>query len=223
MSENFIIKVQQIYETKKNSPLFLRVADSFLASNDTNKAKEIIEEGLKFYPDHPLALILLGRVNQLNGENEQADELIQRASKILNSKETYNHYKSKLNLPDKRFSLFDLSRGSFFVKTTDMNQNAEKSEEPAEKRSEEVEDRLSEIADEISNARIKREENFTTPELKENNFSPDKSKLASETFAKIYLSQGQKDEAIKIYQTLIERNPPKKEYYLEKIKEIESQ
>jgi tetratricopeptide (TPR) repeat protein len=221
VSENFIIKARQIYETRKNSPLFLRVADSFLASNDANEAKEIIEEGLKFYPDHPLALILLGRANQLEGNNEQADELIQRASKILNSKETYKYYKSKLNLPDKRFSLFDLSRGSFFVKSTDMNQNAEKSEEPAENKSNEVEDRLSEIADKMMNTRISKDENFSVPESKENNYKPDKSKLATETFANIFISQGQIDEAIKIFETLIERNPHKKEYYLEKIKEIQ--
>ena len=222
MSENFIIKARQIYETKKNSPLFLRVADSFLASNDANKAKKIIEEGLKYFPDHPLALILLGRANQLEGNNEHADELIQRASKILNSKETYKYYKSKLNLTDKRFSLFDLSRGSFFVKSADLNPNTEKSEEPAENKSKEVEDRLSEIADKMMNTRISKDENFPVPKSKENNYKPDKSKLATETFANIFISQGQIDEAVRIFEALIERNPHKKEYYLEKIKEIQS-
>lgn len=223
MSENFIIKARQIYETRKNSPLFLRVADSFLASNDANEAKEIIEEGLKFYPDHPLALILLGRANQLEGNNEQADELIQRASKILNSKETYKYYKSKLNLPDKRFSLFDLSRGNFFVKSIDLKNDDTAGEQNHETKSGEVEDRLSELADKMMNARINKDDNFPVPESKENNYTPDKSKLASETLAKIYLLQGQKNEAIRIFETLIERDPTKKEYYLEKIREIQTQ
>jgi len=167
-------------------------------------------------------LILLGRANQLEGNNEHADELIQRASKILNSKETYKYYKSKLNLTDKRFSLFDLSRGSFFVKSADLNPNTEKSEEPAENKSKEVEDRLSEIADKMMNTRISKDENFPVPKSKENNYKPDKSKLATETFANIFISQGQIDEAVRIFEALIERNPHKKEYYLEKIKEIQS-
>ena len=223
MNENLISRAYQIYESKKNSPLFLRVADSYLASGELTKAKNIVEEGLKNYPDHPLALILLGQVNVLEGEIEKADDLIIRASEILNSNETYKYYKSKLNLPDKRFSLFDLSRGSFFVKSTDFNQSTEKSEQPAENKSERVEDRLSELADKMMNARIAKDENFSIPESKENNYKPDKSKLATETFAKILISQGQIDEAIKIFQTLIERNPNKREYYLEKIREIQSQ
>jgi tetratricopeptide (TPR) repeat protein len=223
VSENLVSRAHRIYVSNKKSPLFLRVADSYLASNDLTKAKYIIEEGLINYPEHPLALILLGRVNALEDQKEKADDLIQQASEMLNSKETYNHYKNELNLPDKRFSLFDLSRGSFFTKSIDFKSNVDETKETKNKNLGKIDDRLSELADEITNARIKREENFTTPELRENNFLPDKSKLASETLAKIYLSQGQKDEAIKIYQTLMERNPPKKEYYLEKIKEIQSQ
>ena len=46
---------------------------------------------------------------------------------------------------------------------------------------------------------------------------------ASETLANIYLAQGEKNEAIKIFELLIERNPEKKGYYLGKISEIKSQ
>ncbi len=60
-------------------------------------------------------------------------------------------------------------------------------------------------------------------ETNQQSYAPDKTKLASETFANIYLSQGQKNEAIKIYELLIQRNPEKKEYYSEKIRELKSQ
>ncbi|MDH3269113.1 MAG: hypothetical protein OEM46_09705, partial [Ignavibacteria bacterium] len=65
--------------------------------------------------------------------------------------------------------------------------------------------------------------NISLNETSQQAYTPDKSKLASETFANIYLSQGQKNEAIKIYELLIQRNPEKKDYYSEKIRELKSQ
>jgi len=51
---------------------------------------------------------------------------------------------------------------------------------------------------------------------------PERSKIISETLAKIYLSQGERSEAIKVYERLIKKNPLKEGYYLEKIKQIQS-
>ena len=71
------------------------------------------------------------------------------------------------------------------------------------------------------NARIERnkdvEMNFNQRE-----YNLNKSKLATETLAKIYQSQGQKSEAIKVYEMLIIRDPEKKDYYFQKIKELKS-
>jgi len=46
--------------------------------------------------------------------------------------------------------------------------------------------------------------------------------LVSETLAKIYISQGELKEAIKIYEKLIERKPENKEKYLQSIEELKS-
>ena len=46
--------------------------------------------------------------------------------------------------------------------------------------------------------------------------------LVSETLAKIYISQGELKEAIKIYEKLIERKPENKEKYLHSIEELKS-
>jgi hypothetical protein len=72
------------------------------------------------------------------------------------------------------------------------------------------------------NRRFEQSDNFLLREADQQHYSPNKSRLASETFANIYLNQGQKNEAIKIYELLVNRNPEKKEYYLEKIRQIQS-
>jgi len=46
--------------------------------------------------------------------------------------------------------------------------------------------------------------------------------LVSETLAKIYVSQGELKEAIKIYEKLIERKPENREKYLQSIEELKS-
>jgi tetratricopeptide (TPR) repeat protein len=46
--------------------------------------------------------------------------------------------------------------------------------------------------------------------------------LVSETLAKIYISQGELIEAIKIYEKLMERKPESKEKYLQSIEELRS-
>jgi tetratricopeptide (TPR) repeat protein len=223
VNDNFISRARQLYEQNKSSPLFLRVADSYLSSEEIPKAISILENGLKYYPDHPLALILMGKALHIIGKDEEADKIIKQSGELLNSEQTYDYYMKSLNLPDKRFSLFDLSRGSFFVKSIDEENASESLPEESKNNPVSVDDKLGELAEEIMTAKIKRNNDITDTETKENNFTADKSKLASETLANIYLSQSQKSEAIKVYETLIERNPEKKEYYLVKISAIKSQ
>ena len=73
------------------------------------------------------------------------------------------------------------------------------------------------------NTKIDKDSSPPVNETKGDEYNSDKGKLASETFANIYLSQGQKNEAIKVYEELAIRNPEKKGYYLKKIAEIKSQ
>ena len=221
MDEKLTARAKLIYERDNNSPLFLRIADSYLQNGNPENAISILEEGLKNFPDHPLAFILMGKANVMVNEIEMAEYFFKKSSELLNTNQTYTYYKKEYNLPDKQSSPFDSSRGNVFI-----NSSADdilKIEDLILEKSQPVEERLEQIANELMNKRLEQTDNFPLREADQQQYSPDKSKLATETLANIYLSQGQKNEAIKIYESLVNRNPGKKEYYLEKIREIRSQ
>ena len=52
--------------------------------------------------------------------------------------------------------------------------------------------------------------------------SSGETELVSETLAKIYVSQGEFSEAIKIYQKLVERKPESREKYISLVNELKS-
>lgn len=219
MDDRLTGKIKLIYEHHNNSPLFLRVADYHLQNNNPHTAISVLENGLKHFPNHPLAFILLGRVQHSLGNIEKTKSLLKKASEILNNNRTYLHYKKELNLPDEPKSPFDSSRGNIFMNSSDETiQTEESTEQPKY-----VEDNLKQIAEKLLNTKIDKDSSPPINENKRDEYNPDKGKLASETFANIYLSQGQKNEAIKVYEELAIRNPEKKEYYLNKIAEIKSQ
>ncbi|MGB5529391.1 MAG: tetratricopeptide repeat protein [Ignavibacteriaceae bacterium] len=222
MNENLNAKAKLLFERNTNSPLFLNIANTCLKKNEVQNAILILEEGLKVFPEHPLAFILLGRANHMLGNVDAADSFIKQASELLDSGRTYTHYKKELKLPDKLVSPFDSSRGNIFINSF-VNDDNLKNEPKIVASSQSIDEKLAQLADEVMKAKIERNENFSIPETNQETILPDKSKLASETLANIYLTQGEKNEAIKIYEVLINRNPEKKEYYLGKISEINSQ
>jgi len=220
VDENLTARAKLIYEKDNNSPLFLRTADSYLRSNNPEITISILEDGLKNFPDHPLAFILMGKANVLLNEIEIAEFFFKKSSELLNTNRTYSYYKKEYNLPDKQLSPFDYSRGSVFIKSA--KEDLLNIEDVISDKPQPVEDRLSQIANELMNRKLERTDNISFEDSDQNQYTPDKSRLASETFANIYLNQGQKNEAIKIYELLVNRNPEKKEYYLEKIRQIQS-
>jgi tetratricopeptide (TPR) repeat protein len=222
VDDNLIAKIKVLYDRDNNSPLFLKIADIYLSENNFQKALLILEEGLKYFPEHPLAFILVGKANSMLGNFDAAHSYFKQASDLLDSDRTYSYYKNQFKLNDKPVSPFDSSRGSIFISTSVEKEDYTKTNEKSVDNSQSVDDRLDQLAREVMNARIEKKDDDLIPELNQNSHSPDKSKLASETLANIYLSQGEKSEAIKIFELLIDRNPEKKEYYLAKIAEIKS-
>ena len=220
MDEKLTSRAKLIYERDNSSPLFLRTADSYLRSNNPEIAISILEDGLKNFPDHPLAFILMGKANILLNEIEIAEFFFKKSSELLNTNKTYSYYKKEYNLPDKQLSPFDSSRGSVFIKSA--KEDLLNIEELISDKPQPVEDRLSQIANELMNRKLERTDNISFEDSDQNQYTPDKSKLATETLANIYLSQGQNSEAIRIYEFLLNRNPEKKLYYLDKIREIQS-
>lgn len=218
MDDKLPARAKLIYERDNNSPLFLRTADYYLQNGEPQTAFSILENGLKTFPEHPLAFIMLAKVFIRFGDLQKADFYFKKSAEQLDNQQTYEYYRSEYRLTGKPVSPFDTSRGSIFI-----NQNDDYVEEIENKDSDSVDDRLSEIADELMNRNTDRKEDtpFSAPIVSD--YSPDKSKLATETFANIYLSQGQKLEAIKVYEMLIKRFPERKSYYEAKISEIKSQ
>ena len=219
MDDKLTARAKLIYERDNNSPLFLRVADFYLRNKDFQTAVSILENGLKIYPNHPLAFILMSKAHYLLGNFEITESYLKKAGELLNSSRTFKHYKHEFNMPDKQISPFDSSRGNIFFNSSD---DYALDEEDTDERQSSVEDNLPQIAEKLINAKLDQNSNLSSSETNQQEYSPDKSKQASETFANIYLSQGQKHEAIKIYELLILRNPEKKEYYSEKIRELKS-
>ncbi|MCW9065527.1 MAG: tetratricopeptide repeat protein [Ignavibacteriaceae bacterium] len=220
MDEKLTARAKLIYERNNNSPLFLKVADFYLRNNDPKTAISILENGLKIYPNHPLAFILMANAQHLLDNKALSESYLQKASELLNSTRTFEHYKLEFKLPDKRTSPFDSSRGNIFFNSSD---DFLLDEEVSDDQLKSVDDNLSQIAEKLINTKFDQNSNISTSETNQHEYTPDKSKLATETFANIFITQGQKSEAIKIYELLILRNPEKKEYYSEKIHQLKSQ
>jgi len=214
-------KINFFAALNENSPLYLRIAQEFLSKNDPQNAILVLKRGLKKFPEHPVAHILLGVAFLQNRNYELAENNFKLASELINSKRTYEFYTNEL----KNISRFTLNRENFLNDTKLKITRIESGKEERKNQSTEtnaIEDRLEQLSEALSSARIPRSSS-DGPRTPDNQyFIPDRSKITSETLAKIYLTQGERKEAIKVYEKLIKKDPAKESYYLEKIREIRS-
>jgi len=227
----FSKKVNLIYEYNRNSPLFVKMANSQIEENNIDEAVEILRAGLKTYPEYPVAHLLLGKAFALRGNYGKALEYFRKGSDIIQSEETFNFYVNEIEKMKKQRSLFEASRGnSFFNSTNKIKKPANapdlfiaKSETKEEKElAVSIDDRLAQLADQISKVKLSAS---TVNSDKVSDFKDILSQdnmIVSETLAKIYVAQNEYDEAIKVYEKLIKKEPAKYEHYTEKIKEIRS-
>lgn len=233
-TEKFNEKVSLICEYDKESPLFVRQANTEIDSNNVERAIDLLIMGIKLYPEYSTAYMLLGKAYTLIGEYSKALQQIKFGSDLINSKQTYEYYLFEIENVKKQRSLFSGSRGSAFIPEKNVMQEDEQPDlfisdvpelpeeileggEPGN-----IDDRLEELAREISSARIKDIESNTKdsePSLSEFGNS---STIVSETLAKIYAAQGEYQEAINVYEKLIEKTPSKKEEFLNSISELKN-
>lgn len=215
-------KLNFISAFKKESPLFLRTAQNFILDNDYQRAIVVLKKGLKKFPGHPVAYILLGKAFLLNRNFELADSNFKVASDLLNSKKTYEYYSNEIN----KVNRFTVNREGFSKNTSSYSDPGGNSvPENRQQQSEEkktVEDQLEQLAEALSSAKIERIKESIPFNSDIFYRIPERSKIISETLAEIYLSQGERGEAVKVYERLIKRNPLKEGYYLQKIKQIRS-
>jgi len=227
----FSKKVNLIYEYNRNSPLFVKMANSQIEENNLDEAVEILRAGLKTYPEYPVAHLLLGKAFAMRGNYGKALECFKKGSNIIQSEETLNFYVNELEMMKKQRSLFEASRGSsFFNSTKNLNKLAKtpdllstKSKTKSEKElAVSIDDRLAQLADQISKVKLSASTGNSNTVSDFKDILSQDDMIVSETLAKIYVAQNEYDEAIKVYEKLIKKEPSKYEHYTEKIKEIRS-
>lgn len=214
--DTFAQKVTLIFEYNPDTPLFVHQAHTEIESNNLDKGIEILEKGMEKYLYYPAAYFILGKAYSLKGNYEAALKLYKKGSELINSPETLEHYKKNLEEVKKERSAFEINKRVTVV----THQPPSLTSLPSPQKKSRVDENINQLAQRMTSARISRvsEINSDDPPISPDIFN-DKV-IPSETLAKIYLDQGEKDEAIKIYNKLIEKFPHKADYFKSKVNEI---
>lgn len=196
---------KEIYELNGKSPLFTRVASDAIKKGDFDKALSILEHGIEVSEEYPTPFFLMGDLLIKLGKIEKAEEAFQKGSSLLNnSSDTLNYY---LNL------IPDSLEGRKIDIEPEPKQNGDEN--------------LDELADKLKTAKIEisHQDDSTLNDFNESTskeeFKPLKG-LVSETLASIYQNQSNYKEAKAIYETLIDIQPERAEYFQNKLSEIDS-
>lgn len=217
-------KVSLIYEYNKKSPLFVREANTEIFANNVEKAVEILHQGLNYFPNYPTAHIVLAKALTLLGQYDEALVSFKKGCGLINSEPSYNFFAEEVESSKKLRSAFGkIPRQPFTFENDFYEEQSETFEEKPEPLilEKKFDDRLGEIAEKISSIRLSPPKGENR-EVENDSEFPSEVKIASETLAKIYVAQGEFKEAIEMYQRLIPKNPSKKEYFLERISELQA-
>lgn len=229
-AEIFSEKVSLIFEYNKKSPLFLRMANTEIENNNVDKSIEILQDGIKNYPQYAAAHLLLGKANSLIGNYSIALKSIKTGSDLIHSQRTFDYYFKEIENIKKQRSLFESNtKSAFMIEEDEREENQpdlfiekEEQDEYIEKAIP-VEDRLDQLARDISFAKLPEAlESSPSIEYRAEDFSGT-SMIVSETLAKIFVAQGELKEAIEVYKKLIKKNPHNIESYLKKIEELDKE
>lgn len=208
-------KIKLIYEFNNESPLFARVAFSEIEKGNYLEAIRILDEGIKLHANYPTAFLILSLAKAYEGKDEEALNIAKIGADIIESPATFKIYSKKIsNIITERARLNDALRPAFHD-----GPSVEQVFLPGEKE-EKWEDKLDVIAKQLSKAKIIPKDDFETSN--ENIPKYEGKKIVSETLADIYFSQRNFDEAIKMYEELINIKPEKAEVYLQKIGEMKN-
>ena len=217
-------KVSLIYEYNKKSPLFVREANTEIFANNVEKAVEILHQGLNYFPNYPTAHIVLAKALTLLGQYDEALVSFKKGCGLINSEASYNFFAEEVESSKKLRSAFGkIPRQPFTFENDFYEEQSETFEEKPEPviLEKKIDDRLGEIAEKISSIRLSPPKGENR-EVENDSEFPSEVKIASETLAKIYVAQGEFKEAIEMYQRLIPKNPSKKDYFLERISELQA-
>jgi tetratricopeptide (TPR) repeat protein len=212
-------KIRLVFEYNRKSPLFAHIANWELENNNLDIAIEILEEGLREFPDFPTPYFVLGKAYSRMDKYSKALKCFKKGSELIGSNKSYEFYLGELESL-RRFKTPIEMRGMDILKSTENKKEESSGEE--EEKSPAFEDHLDEIAEKISHAKIP----VVPGETEQVNFEKENfysnSIIVSETLAKIYLAQGELQAAIAVYEKLIRKNPEKEGYFSQKISELKT-
>ncbi|MGK9477624.1 tetratricopeptide repeat protein [Melioribacter sp. OK-6-Me] len=199
-------KIKLIYEFNPRSSLFARVGKILLDEGNVNEAIEILNKGLELYPDYPTAYYIRAMAYAYFGKVMEARKDVHTASALYENSFSGKYYLEMIDKIENEIkSLEGLKIRKFFNDKNDTKNS--------------IEDKLDELAEVLSKARIKYNPDagddtvVALPEIQ-------KTRIVTETMAKIYEAQKNYKEAIAIYRDLAKSNPEKAGYFKQKIEEI---
>ena len=204
-------KIDLIYSYNKLTPVFARKAGYELDKKNLEVAIEILIKGLKNFPTYAVPYLLLGKAYALKGNYTEAIENIKKGSDLIPSKKTYDFYLNEIENIKNKVSL-GFSNVNKAEETSSVN------EEIYGINSIPKDEKLRDLVRRLSPEQ--KTEHPVKRTVQEKSFG--KNIIVSETLAKIYISQGEYNEAIEIYNLLKEKHPDKVEYYSKKIDELKS-
>jgi tetratricopeptide (TPR) repeat protein len=218
-SQIFDQKVSLIYEYNKTSPLFVRIASNQIEANNPDKAIEILNDGLNRYPEYPVAYFLLGKAYTIKGLYSQALKYVKRGSELIHSPKTYDYYLREIEAIKKQRSFFKAARWEDNLKEEPVPDSRIKEIEDSLKTMPPITESIKKLNEEIMEAKETIQKAKESPAPSAKSFA-ESNMIVSETLAKIYVNQGEFQEAITVYEKLLKKNPDKKDYYEIKIEEI---
>ncbi|MCF6270870.1 MAG: hypothetical protein L3J41_14230 [Melioribacteraceae bacterium] len=193
-----------IFELNNKSPLFTRVAFDAISAGEFEKALSILKNGIELFEEYPTPFFLMGDLLVRLGKIEEAEDAFQKGNLLLNNSATLEFYLNSFST-------------NIDITTNDIEPTSSKNSD----------DDLTELADKLKTAKIEinheddSASNDSNKSESKENFKPLKG-LVSETLASIYFNQANYKEAKAIYETLIDIQPERTEYFKNKLSEIDS-
>jgi len=181
-------------------------------------AIEILENGIKNYPYFPPAYIIMAKAYAVSGNYKLSLDALKTSADLMHSKKTYDFYVREIEGIRRHHDLYNVKDNSEHNRELSGSQNKPGSDESMK----DIDDRLEELAREISSSKISPAGSDYKPEAEKNDIPAGGGIIVSETLAKIYISQGEIEEAKKVYLKLIQKHPEREAYYRSKIDELPS-
>jgi tetratricopeptide (TPR) repeat protein len=202
--------VERIYSEDNLSPLFVSKADLEIRRGNENKAIEILLEGTSHYPNYAPAFLLLGKAFALIGSYDLSVENIRKGSDLIRSKKTYDYYIDEIEKIKNRKEV-EKKQEAAVEEPAYSESESSKREATLAPRPLPVDNNIEDLVKEIRESAAR--------EIVEGNGEYYRE-IISETLAKIYVSQGEINEAVKMYKKLKNVHPEKVDYFDRRIDEL---